>query len=228
MVRSLTSNVDPQTSKFREVSGLLLVNKPEGIPTHSPGDGKEGFVEKLTKELQIPLKVCHRLDADTSGAIIFGITGDATKKICALFETHQMVKRYLIVTDRPKPSEGEMTHRSFIKKYRGRHVSWSKGHEPNSETMFRFLQASGRFSLWEASPRTGKPHQIRLHGKDLGIPVLGDKMHGGSRFPRLMLHAESIKFTWEGVEVIHRVEPPTLFTSELSSCEAIMLNNGLY
>ena len=204
-------SIDIAAVPFREHEGLLLVSKPSGIPTHSPGDGKEGFVELLTVHTGIPLKVCHRLDAETSGAMVFGITDEATKKICKLFEIHEVKKRYLFVTDRPLPSRKEQVVRSHIKKFRGRHVSWPNHEDLNSETEIRFLSSHGKLSLWEAFPKTGKPHQIRLHAKELKIPVLGDKMHGGSKFERLMLHADQLQFMWGEELLTHRAEVPEAF-----------------
>lgn len=197
-------------------SGLLLTNKPWGIATHSPGDGVPGFVELLSATTGLTLKVVHRLDKETSGAIIFGVEEQATRELCALFERHQVRKRYLFVTDRAPPRDAAIerpfAHSSHIKKYRGRFVSWTKGAAPNAVTRFTLLRTEGTFSAWQAEPISGKPHQIRLHARDLGIPIIGDRDHAGSPCTRLLLHAEEIAFTLSGnPECVHRVPAPEYF-----------------
>jgi 23S rRNA (cytosine1962-C5)-methyltransferase len=62
-------------------------------------------------------------------------------------------------------------------------------------------------------PETGKPHQIRLHAESCGIPILGDKDHGGSAFPTLCLHSAELRFVLDGEEISHATPPPIWFES---------------
>jgi len=204
-------NIFPSEKSYLLQAGLLLTIKPEGISTHSPGDGRGGFVEQLTAKTSLPLKVCHRLDRETSGAIIFGVTDDATRKLCMLFEERRVQKEYVFVTDRLLPPQIEFTHRSHIKKRRGRFVSWPEHDDLNSETTFQRLKVKGKYSLWTAIPLTGKPHQIRLHARDNGLNILGDSSHAGSKYHRLMLHAASINFPWEDTTLQHSAPLPQDF-----------------
>ncbi len=187
-----------------------MAEKPAGIATHSVGDGQPGFVELLQQELGRKLRVCHRLDKETSGAIVLALDDDSAGALCALFEAREVQKSYLFVSDRALPPDREFTVRSHIQKRRGRFVSWLKHEDLNSETTIAFHEKRGKYSLWYANPRTGKPHQIRLHAWNMGIPILGDSSHAGTRFERLMLHAEKITFLWKGEMLTHRVEASEL------------------
>jgi 23S rRNA (cytosine1962-C5)-methyltransferase len=185
---------------------LLLTAKPAGIATHSPGEGRPGFVEDLMRSLGVKLWVCHRLDKETSGAIVFARTAEAAAELGKLFESHQVAKEYLFVSDRMTALSEKFIHRSHIKKFRGRFVSWKDHAEPNAETEFEYIKRIAQGSLWRARPKSGKPHQIRLHARDCGIKILGDRDHGGSPFDRLMLHAQRISFSWRDELVDHCVE----------------------
>ena len=65
-----------------------------------------------------------------------------------------------------------------------------------AETRLDLLKNEKSFQLWEATPRTGRTHQIRVHLAGIGRPILGDFLYGGksSEVPRIMLHAKSLEF----------------------------------
>ena len=196
---------------FLERQDLLLVDKPVGLSTHSPGNGEEGVVELLQKQLQRPLYVCHRLDKLTSGALVLAMSKEAAAALTNLFETRQVNKRYLLVSNKTPPLPERFEVRSHIRKYRGRFVSWPRHEDLNAETNFSRIGQSAEGSHWLAEPKTGKSHQIRLHARQMGIPILGDKEHGGANFRRLMLHAESLSFPWHGGLLTHLVKPEAEF-----------------
>lgn len=175
---------------------FLFSQKPSGFNTHSPDIGKKGFVEILSEKLGRDLFVVHRLDKGTSGAMIFAKTKAAAAELAALFEKHEITKKYLFLTDKDAPDE-TLQYSSYIEKNQNAFVSLND-REPNSHTSFRKIKPLGKFTLWEATPLTGKPHQIRLHAAALGIPVLGDMDHGGSPFYRLCLHSHSLSFRRNG------------------------------
>lgn len=185
-------------------SDILFANKPAGISTHSPGPGRDGFVEFLQRERRCKLFVVHRLDKMTSGAMVFARSPDAAALMTELFSQRKVQKTYLLVTDRPVASTSFKVQ-SHIEKKNGVFVSHGDA-EVNSETAFEHLQTQGRFSLWQATPLSGKPHQIRLHASSKGIPILGDHEHGGSAFPTLMLHSSQLKFT----SFVHSSKMPRL------------------
>jgi 23S rRNA-/tRNA-specific pseudouridylate synthase len=201
-----------------ENQDFLIINKPAGIPSHQVDPGKDGILEWWENKRQIKLWPCHRLDKTTSGILVLGKSAEAARRMAQYFESGKVEKRYLMVTDKAfssqgptagmiaaswkTKSEGEgmpiISHSSLIerdpKPYPKRWQSQPTHPSPNSHTEFRLIKRSayGK-SLWEVRPLSGKPHQIRLHARDLGLSILGDETYGGTSYPTLCLHAAGLK-----------------------------------
>lgn len=203
--------------RFQEFDDFLAFNKPFGARTHKVADGQLGFIENVSENLQRELWVVHRLDKETSGVILFAKSKQAAADLAALFEAHQIKKTYLFLTDQ-KHSETSFKIESFIEKQSEFFVN-VEGQAANSETSFEFVQAIGKFFLWRALPKTGKPHQIRLHAQKAGLPILGDNQHGGSWHHRLALHAHKIEFTLNQKKYAIENTPPAMTS---------LLEDGLY
>jgi 23S rRNA (cytosine1962-C5)-methyltransferase len=201
--------------RYQEFDDFLAFNKPFATRTHMVSDGQFGFVEFLSEKLNKPLWVVHRLDKDTSGLILFAKSKETAAEIKVLFEEHKIKKTYLFLTD-AKKSESAFKITSHIEKVSEFFVN-AEGSAPNSEPDFEYVKPIGRFHLWKALPKTGKPHQIRLHAQKAGIPILGDKEHGGSVHHRLALHAAQLEFQWKGKSIAISNDPPP-FVSLLEDC----------
>jgi len=187
-------------------SDFIFTQKPSGYNTHAPDIGKKGYVEVLSEKRHQELLVVHRLDKETSGAMLFATNKKAAAELASLFEKHLIKKTYLFLTDREIAQE-ELQYESTIEKDKGQFVSTS--HQPaNAQTRFYKLKTLGAFTLWRAEPLTGKPHQIRLHAEAVGIPVLGCKEHGGSPFYRLCLHADTLEFEYHSEKFHFQAEAP--------------------
>ena len=193
--------------KYRIAEPFLFVDKVSGINTHAPDPGKPGLVEMLQAELGHTLYIVSRLDKGTSGSLVFALTPDAAQKLTKKFENHDIEKKYLFLTDKSHKST-EIEQVSLIYKDGNLPASDPKSAKPNAKTVFKFLKDVGPYHLWEAKPQTGKPHQIRLHAQDCGIPVLGDTDHGGKPFYRLCLHAQEIEFELDGQKFNHTSTNP--------------------
>jgi 23S rRNA (cytosine1962-C5)-methyltransferase len=197
---------------------FLFADKPAGVTTHTSlheserakiqVDPNDGFKECLEARFESPLHVAHRLDRGTTGAIVFALSTEAAETLRELFATHQVQKTYLFLSDKPC-AQDTFEAESFIERQGADYVSRPATAETpaNSFTHFRRLEQSHGLTLWEAKPRSGKPHQIRLHAEACGISVLGDDEHGGSPYPALCLHSHSIEFEVSG-ERHHHVSPP--------------------
>lgn len=128
------------------------------------------------------LRHMHRLDAETTGILLFAKSQGALNKLGELFEQRQMEKVYLaVVTGEPKqavwncskpigPVPGEF----------GRMRIDPKEGKP-AETGFKVLASRDGLTLIECRPITGRTHQIRVHLQDAGLAIVGDPMYGGSR-----------------------------------------------
>jgi 23S rRNA (cytosine1962-C5)-methyltransferase len=190
-------------------------DKPAGLTTHTSLNAKDrrpwtdvddGFMEWLSVRAGVTLFPIHRLDRETTGVIAFALDRESAEKARASFEGREVDKEYLFVTDRVFDVDSAEAA-SFIERDGNSFVS-HRDREPNAHTRFEKVSAVVKFTLWRARPLTGKPHQIRLHAEDIGIPLLGDTRHGGSDFPTLCLHA--CKITLDGET--HESPPPIYFT----------------
>jgi 23S rRNA (cytosine1962-C5)-methyltransferase len=181
--------------RYLETNDLIFIDKPYGISTHSPDLGKVGIAEIYEKELGFPLCVVHRLDKTTTGAMVFAKTAQKAEELITLFRERKIQKKYWFLTDR-HPDFEEAIHSSLIEK-EGKLMRSLPSTAPNSETHFKRIKRSPFYELWEASPKTGRSHQIRLHAADLGMPLLGDTLYGGSAFPLLCLHSLQIEIPGE-------------------------------
>ena len=197
--------------KYDDYEDFIVVNKPSGISTHSSGKLEKlasynvdeilipGLIERVSSELKIQLYVVHRLDKETSGAIIFAKTKKATESFRQLFTNKKIIKNYIFLTD--KHSElSEINCDIPI-------------NDKSAFTRFEKIKSTGVFNLWRATPLTGRTHQIRIHACRVGIPVLGCKLYDGTKWPRLMLHSEELIFE----NSTYKVSEPIAFTSNLLS-----------
>ena len=125
------------------------------------------------------LRYVHRLDADTSGILLFVKSPGAVETFSDLFESRRMEKTYLAVVD-GKPREAEWTCQLKLapdpRRVGRMKVDAREGKE--AETQFRVLQKKEKLTLVEARPFTGRTHQIRVHLAEAGCPVISDKLYG--------------------------------------------------
>jgi len=177
---------------------LLVVNKPAGLLS-VPGKGdhlKDCLITRLQAAFPEALLV-HRLDMDTSGVIVFARTPAAQRHLGLQFEKRMMKKSYLaLVWGQVDRKEGvidlplivDWPNRPLQK------VCHETGRAAVTEwKVLRHDETSTRIRLF---PQTGRSHQLRVHMRELGHPILGDPFYatGPARdFPRLMLHAETLR-----------------------------------
>jgi len=178
---------------------LLVVNKPPGLNTHAPSPyAGEGIYDWLRhrEPRWAPLAIIHRLDKETSGLIVFSKTSIANRSLTQQFSGRSIRKKYLLLTDQPLKQKEFSAKTSLVRsgeKYLSRPLHAGVG---LAETHFLALGTTSLnnsdYTLVEARPLTGRTHQIRVHAADLGFPILGDQLYGGSPAPRLYLHAAEL------------------------------------
>jgi RluA family pseudouridine synthase len=125
------------------------------------------------------LRHVHRLDADTSGVLLFAKSPGAVERFFELFETRQMHKTYLaIAVGEPKQTEWTCELKLAPDRKRFHRMKVDAVHGKSCETHFKVLERRGKLSLIEARPVTGRTHQIRVHLTESGLPIVGDELYG--------------------------------------------------
>jgi 23S rRNA pseudouridine1911/1915/1917 synthase len=140
------------------------------------------------------IRFIHRLDTETSGVVLMAKNPGALSVMSRLFETRRMSKKYLAVV-RGLPRQTQWTCRLKIASEmdaRGR-MQIDERHGREAETAFVVLQQGKGSALIEASPVTGRTHQIRVHLAAAGHPILGDLLYG-DKGPALALRAVEISY----------------------------------
>ena len=206
-----TSGATPPCVIFED-EHLLVVNKPPGVNTHAPGPyAGEGIYDwlKNREPRWAQLAIIHRLDKETSGLLVFSKTSVANRSLTEQFTKRTIRKKYLLLTDRPVKKRAVQIKSCLVRageKYVSRPIH-AGGNV--AETNFRLRLADGSYHELEAEPLTGRTHQIRVHAAELGFPILGDALYGGSPGRRLCLHAAEISFRHPATgEAMHFEAPP--------------------
>lgn len=192
-----------------EDDALLVVDKPKGMAVHpAPGHPDGTLVNALLAHCRGSLSgingvlrpgIVHRIDKDTTGALIVCKTDEAHRSIAAQLEVHSITRRYLgIVTGVPEETEGTVTGNiGRDPKDRKKMAVVREGGKP-AVTHYRVLELFRGFALCEFELETGRTHQIRVHMASRRHPLLGDAVYGGanSRYPLegQTLHAMVIGF----------------------------------
>lgn len=178
---------------------VLLVDKPAGLlSVPGKGDHMADCMIARAQRLFPDALLVHRLDLDTSGVMVFALTRHAQRVLGAQFEGRQTKKVYRArLWGHLDPKEGRVDlplivdwpnrPRQHVNHETGKpaQTDWRVlGHDPDGTTRVRLY------------PLTGRSHQLRVHMQSLGHPILGDPLYAeglARAFPRLMLHAESLR-----------------------------------
>lgn len=190
-----------------EDTSFLIYNKPSGFVCDP-------------KNVEKGLFLTHRLDKETTGALVFAKTREAADLMKDLFHQREVQKSYLAFVDKiPKMTNGLIeNYLGKLQSYQGNSIygstSKSKGHL--AITKWQVKEKGKKASLILAKPITGRTHQIRVHLSELGHPILGDFVYGQEfacayRPARVLLHAYQIEFvhpiTKEKIAVIAPLPP---------------------
>ncbi len=139
-----------------------------------------------------PVRVVHRLDRGTSGVMVFPTSRQPAAHLSALLKEGTVEKRYWALVRGIPGTELWEVDAPIAKVGSARYGVATPGREARSG--FRVLATGKGAALVEATPHTGRTHQLRVHLAYSGFPVVGDSSYGGAPAPRMMLHCRSMTF----------------------------------
>lgn len=186
-----------------EDDDIIVVNKGYGLLSMGNDKVKDETAYNILRDYlkwQDPrnkIFIVHRLDRDTSGLMVFAKTVEAKENLQHNWNNMVLERKYLAVVEgRPDPAEGEV--RSYLAE-NSRYEVYSTDNPEEGQlavTRYSTIKSKNGYSLMEVELDTGRKNQIRVHMKDLGHPIAGDRRYGAKTSPihRMALHARTLRF----------------------------------
>lgn len=186
---------------------FVVINKPHGLLVHRSSiaaDAQEFALQILREQIQQKVFPIHRLDRKTSGILVFALSSVIARNLQTIFEHPETQKNYIAIVRGHFPDYIEVDYP----------LTNDRGKQQEAFTLFKCLKRSeleipfgkhltSRYSLIQASPKTGRMHQIRKHLNHLRHPIIGDRPHGCNKQNKLfkerwnmttmMLHAKELQ-----------------------------------
>lgn len=196
----MASEYNPPTDPIEvlhEDAQLLAVNKPAGLLS-VPGKGEhlaDCLIARLERAFPTVLLI-HRLDRDTSGVMIFALTPHAQRHIGLQFEKRQTKKTYIAQVHGEVAQPDGVVDLPLIVDWPNRplqHVDHENGKQAVTE--WKRMKVSDGTTRMRLMPKTGRSHQLRVHMREIGHPILGDPFYSmnSEAYPRMMLHAHALR-----------------------------------
>ena len=200
---------------LHEDARSVVINKPQGLVVHPGAGNRRGTLanalyyrrlqrgDRLGDEGLRP-GIVHRLDKDTSGVMIAAYDDEALAFLAGQFKSGKARKKYVAIV-RGVPRERKGRVETFIARDPGDRKRFAvAGRGRAALTFYAVLKTWRKHSLVLLRPRTGRTHQLRVHMRHIGHPIVGDPIYGlpDPAFPRatLMLHARSLAIALPGEE----------------------------
>lgn len=200
----------PSRPKLRRVKGrlevlyedphLVIVNKPAGLLTLPTAAGeRDSLVDRASRYLALRhggrpyVGVVHRLDKETSGALVLARSRQAQRALQALFKAHDIERQYLAVVEGAVVRAAGtirlalVTDQSDLRRKVARQVGQGRPAVTHYRVLERFGSVATLLACWL---ETGRTHQIRIHLTEIGHPVVGDRVYRPRARPRSKVHCE--------------------------------------
>jgi 23S rRNA pseudouridine1911/1915/1917 synthase len=233
---NLISNKNIKLEIIYNDENIIAIDKPAGIPVHPVNLDEVNTlangliyhfpeIKKVGDNSKIRPGIVHRLDKNTSGVMVLARNKKAYEELKRKFKEREIEKKYLaIVYGKLNKKEG-IVEKSIARSsnYKKQVIAGGKTKTKirPAVTKYKVILEMENYSLVELEPKTGRMHQIRVHMKYIGHPILGDKVYKLKRVQTLMmakrqiLHAQGIKFSLFGHEYNFFAEIPEDFKKVL-------------
>jgi 23S rRNA pseudouridine1911/1915/1917 synthase len=185
-----------------EDDDIIVINKPSGLLSIATDNERDRTAYTLVSSyLKIKNKnskvfIVHRLDKDTSGVLLFAKSETIKDMLQTNWDSIVRIRSYIAVVE-GKPQNNSGTIKSWLKETSTQLVysSNKKGDGKEAITNYSVLRSNGKYSMLEILLLTGRKNQIRVHMKDIGHSIVGDKKYNSKLDPlkRLGLHANILE-----------------------------------
>ncbi|KAF3362685.1 putative RNA pseudouridine synthase YhcT [Chlamydiales bacterium STE3] len=178
---------------------IIVIDKPTGVLSVSSNFEKKETAHGYLKEHFSPSRVhvVHRLDQDTSGVMLFAFSEKAKENLKKMFEKHELERSYIALVEEEITSE-KGTWQSYLFEDGNYVVRTTQNPEKGklAVTHYEVLNVKKNVSSLRLTLETGRKNQIRVHCKEAGHPVVGDKKYGAQTnlLRRVCLHAHYLSF----------------------------------
>ncbi len=188
---------------------LVVINKPANMIVHPAGKIRSGtLVNALLYHCQDSLSgiggvirpgIVHRLDKNTSGLIVAAKNDFAHLDLSRQIKDHQVTKKYLALVHGSLKDDSGIIDAPIGRSLKNREkMAVTEGKSREAITHFKVLKRFSGYTLVEATLRTGRTHQIRVHLAFIGCPIVGDQLYGhrrqGLNINRQALHSYILGF----------------------------------
>jgi 23S rRNA pseudouridine1911/1915/1917 synthase len=207
-----------------EDKDVLVVNKAAGMVVHpAPGHRDDTLVNALIahypdiqqEDAEQRPGILHRLDKDTSGLILIAKNAATHSALAEQMKRHEIVKRYLALVEGVVALDQGSIDAPIGRNPRHRQqMTVTALGSREARTHFRVLERFARHTLLMVELETGRTHQIRVHLRAIGHPIVSDPTYGsgsvirGSTLKRQFLHAYQLKFTHPDTGIVMNLEAP--------------------
>lgn len=173
---------------------IIIVNKPAGLKTHANEPTEIALLNHVSAYVGQTCYVVHRLDKETSGAILFAKNPFVLPILNRLLEDKRISREYLALCHgRFAPQQATIRDRIGRDRHDRRKRLVDPRNGQTATTHVRLLKTIGKNSLVSCRLETGRTHQIRVHLAHRGHAIVGDPLYSHESAPRLMLHAQQLQ-----------------------------------
>ena len=186
-----------------EDDDIIVINKGYGLLSMGNDKVSDGTAYSILRDYvkwanpMNKIFIVHRLDRDTSGLMMFAKNQQAKERMQHNWNNMVLNRKYLAVVEGVPENETGVVRSYLVENSQYEVYSTNNPDEGQlAVTRYKVLNAGKNFSLLEVELDTGRKNQIRVHMKDLGHPISGDRKYGASTSPihRLALHAQTLRF----------------------------------